>query len=95
MTRPKHALTCAAGFGWMKDAEFDFERMQAAAQSGFMNAWAAATYLVKRGVPSDWPTSSGQGGEICLERNCELQDVRLEDLRGIHPAFDQDITSRL
>jgi argininosuccinate lyase len=37
--------------GWMKTVEFDFERMQAAAQSGFMNAWAAATYLVERGVP--------------------------------------------
>ena len=38
--------------GWMKAVEFHRERMQQAAQSGFMNAWAAATYLVKRGVPS-------------------------------------------
>ena len=37
--------------GWMKAVEFDHERMQQAAQSGFMNAWAAATYLVQRGVP--------------------------------------------
>ena len=50
--------------GWMKSVEFHCEPMQRAAQSGFMNAWAAATYLVKRGVPSrtgaraDW-----QGGE--------------------------------
>ena len=38
--------------GWMKAVEFDYERMQQAAQTGFMNAWAAATYLVQRGVPS-------------------------------------------
>src|SRR5581483_2321816 len=37
--------------GWMKAAEFDYGRMRSAAQSGFMNAWAAATYLVHRGVP--------------------------------------------
>jgi len=38
--------------GWMKAVEFDYAQMNAASQSGFMNAWAAATYLVKRGVPS-------------------------------------------
>ena len=37
--------------GWMKAVEFNHERMQEAAQSGFMNAWAGATYLVRRGVP--------------------------------------------
>src|SRR5206468_940401 len=37
--------------GWMRAVEFHPERMQEAAQSGFMNAWAGATYLVRRGVP--------------------------------------------
>ena len=37
--------------GWMKAVEFNHERMQEAAQSGFMNAWAGATYLVRQGVP--------------------------------------------
>ncbi len=37
--------------GWMKAVEFNHERMQEAAESGFMNAWAGATYLVRRGVP--------------------------------------------
>ena len=37
--------------GWMKAVEFNFERMAAAAETGFMNAFAAATYLVHRGVP--------------------------------------------
>src|SRR5580765_7529674 len=34
--------------GWMQSVKFNYERMQSAADSGFMNAWAAATYLVKR-----------------------------------------------
>ena len=38
--------------GWMKAVEFDHDRMQDAAQTGFMNAWAGATYLgaARRGV---------------------------------------------
>ena len=50
--------------GWMKAAEFHRERMQEAASSGFMNAWAGATYLVKKGVPfkafarEDWKGSA-------------------------------------
>jgi argininosuccinate lyase len=44
--------------GWMTAVEFDEERMNHAAQSGFMNAWAAATYLVKRGTfLRDWRTN--------------------------------------
>src|SRR5690242_9127327 len=37
--------------GWMKEVQFDYDRMRSAAESGFMDAWAAATYLVCRGVP--------------------------------------------
>ena len=35
--------------GWMKAVEFDLERMQKAAETGYMNAFAAATYLVAQG----------------------------------------------
>jgi len=38
--------------GWMNTVEFNEAKMNQAAQSGFMNAWAAAAYLVGRGVPS-------------------------------------------
>jgi argininosuccinate lyase len=78
--------------GWMKAVEFDYERMQQAAQSGFMNAWAAATYLVQRGVPSR--VAHEQIGRIvqkCVERTCELQDLPLDELRSINPLFDQDL----
>ncbi|PYX87333.1 MAG: argininosuccinate lyase, partial [Acidobacteria bacterium] len=42
------SLKTVAGF--MRQVEFNHERMQSAAQAGFMNALAAATYLVNKGV---------------------------------------------
>ena len=78
--------------GWMRAVEFDYERMQQAAQSGFMNAWAAATYLVQRGVPSR--LAHEQVGRIvqkCTEKGCELQDLPLDEFRSVNPAFDQDL----
>ncbi len=76
--------------GFMKAVEFDFPRMNEASQSGFMNAWAAATYLVSRGVPSRLAHEQiGKAVKLCLEKNCELQDLSLDDLRGLHPAFNE------
>ena len=77
--------------GWMKSVEFHLDTMLEAAQSGFMNAWAAATYLVKRGVPSRLAHERiGRAVQMCLERNCELQDLPLQDLESLSPAFGED-----
>ena len=76
--------------GFMKAVEFDESRMSEAAQSGFMNAWGAATYLVNRGVPSRLAHEQiGKAVKLCLEKKCELQDLSLDDLRSLHPAFDE------
>ncbi len=76
--------------GWMKAVEFDHERMNDVAQSGFMNAWAAATYLVKRGVPSRLAHEQiGKAVKLCVEKQCELPDLTLEELRTVNPAFDE------
>jgi argininosuccinate lyase len=78
--------------GWMKEVEFEYAEMHQAAQSGFMNAWAVATYLVERGVPSRLAHEAvGKAIKLCLERGCELQDLGLADLQQIHGAFDQDV----
>jgi len=78
--------------GWMKDVEFQYAEMQEAAQSGFMNAWAAATYLVERGVPSRLAHEAvGKAVKLCVERGCELQDLALADFQQINGAFDQDV----
>jgi argininosuccinate lyase len=82
--------------GWMKAVEFHHERMQQAAQSGFMNAWAAATYLVQRGVPSRLAHERiGKAVQMCLERKCELKDLPLKELQSLSPAFDQDFYQSL
>ena len=70
--------------------------MHEAAQSGFMNAWAGATYLVRRGVPFRMAHEQiGKAVQTCIERNCELADLPLEELRLLNSAFDQDFYSSL
>jgi argininosuccinate lyase len=82
--------------GWMKSVEFHTDRMQQAAQSGFMNAWAAATYLVQRGVPSRLAHEKiGKAVQLCLERNCELKDLALAELQSLSPAFAADFYESL
>jgi argininosuccinate lyase len=77
--------------GWIKSVEFNHDRMQEAARSGFMNAWAAATYLVKRGVAFRIAHEQiGKAVQICMEKGCELQDLSLHELRSLNPTFAQD-----
>lgn len=82
--------------GWMKAVEFDQARMQTAAQSGFMNAWAAATYLVQRGVPFRLAHEQiGKAVQLCLEKGCELRDLPLAELRQLNPLFDEKFYASL
>src|ERR1700676_2016220 len=75
---------------FIKVTEFEHQRMSEAAQSGFMNAWAAATYLVARGVPSRIAHEQiGKAVKLCVKKNCELEDLTLEELRDLNPAFDE------
>lgn len=82
--------------GWMREVEFNYTRMQEAAQSGSLNAWAAATYLAERGVPFRLAHEKvGNAVRLCLEKGCELQELSLEELRQFSPEFEQDIYTRL
>jgi argininosuccinate lyase len=82
--------------GWMRAVEFNFDKMHEAAQSNFMNAWAAAAYLVERGVPSRQAHESvGKAVQLCLERKCNLQELALDHLQAINPAFGSDLHARL
>ena len=77
--------------GWMQAVEFDFERMKTATESGYMNAFAAATYLVRKGVP--FRIAHEQVGKaVCaaLDKKCELQDLKLDELRAIDKHFSED-----
>jgi argininosuccinate lyase len=82
-------LPVAAGF--MRDVKFNHEPMQRAAESGFMNAMAAATYLVGKGVPFRRAHEYvANAVRLCVERKCELGDLKLEELQGIAAQFDND-----
>ena len=82
--------------GWMQTVEFNEGRMNQAASSGFMNAWAAAAYLVERGVPSRLAHEAvGKAVQLAMERGCELQKLPVVDLQVIHPSFDAAFHSRL
>jgi argininosuccinate lyase len=81
---------------WMKTVEFHLDRMQDVAQSGFLNAWAAATYLVRRGVPFRLAHEQvGKAVQLCLKKGCELQGLSLQELHELNPLFDQDFFSCL
>jgi argininosuccinate lyase len=76
--------------------EFNDTRMNQAAQSGFMNAWAAAAYLVERGVPSRLAHEAvGKAVQRALELGCDLQKLPLADLQAIHPSFDAGLPTSL
>jgi argininosuccinate lyase len=82
--------------GFMNAVEFNEAKMNQAASSGFMNAWAAAAYLVERGVPSRLAHEAvGKAVALAVERGCDLQKLPLADLQAIHPSFDAGFHSCL
>ena len=82
-------LPVAAGF--MRDVKFKFDAMQRASETGFMNSMAAATYLVCKGVPFRRAHEFvANAVRLCVERKCELADLKLEELQGIAPQFEND-----
>ena len=74
--------------GFMRDVTFNYERMSGAASLGFMNAMAAATYLVGKGVAFRRAHEYvGNAVRVCLEKRCELEDLSLDELRKIAPKM--------
>jgi argininosuccinate lyase len=74
-------LEIAAGF--MRLVEFEHDRMRRACETGCMNALAAATYLVRRGVPFRQAHEIvAHAVQLCLEKHCELTELALNDLRN-------------
>jgi argininosuccinate lyase len=82
--------------GFMNTVEFDEAKMNQAASSGFMNAWAAAAYLVERGVPSRLAHEAvGKAVALAVERGCDLHKLLLADLQAINASFDAGFHSCL
>lgn len=70
---------------------FRHDRMLIAAQTGFLNAMAAATYLVHKGVPFRKAHEKvGNAVRYCLDKSCELGDLSLYELRQFGDEFGED-----
>jgi argininosuccinate lyase len=70
---------------------FNRERMSEAANKGYLNAMAAATYLVHKGVPFRTAHEKiGNAVRYALEKGVELGELSLEELRAFGPEFAED-----
>ena len=94
---PVFAATNATGITVQLLAKFTValrfreDRMRAACESGFLNAMAAATYLVYKGVPFRKAHEKiGHAVRYCLDKGCELNDLTLDELKQFGPEFEQD-----
>ena len=66
--------------------------MRQAALKGFATATDLADYLVRRGIAfRDAHEIVGQSVAYCVERNCDLADLELDELQGFSPVIDNDV----
>lgn len=71
--------------------KFRFDKMKTAAETGYLNAMAAATYLSNKGIPFRKAHEHiGNAVRLGLETNRELQHLTLDELRTISPEFGED-----
>jgi argininosuccinate lyase len=71
--------------------DFNRERMSEAAHTGYLNAMAAATYLVHKGVPFRKAHEKiGNAVRFGLEQGKELGELSLEQLRPFGEEFAED-----
>jgi argininosuccinate lyase len=71
--------------------QFSFTRMNQAAQSGYLNAMAAATYLVHKGIPFRTAHEKiGNAVRFALEKGVELGELSLDELRQFGAEFGPD-----
>jgi argininosuccinate lyase len=70
---------------------FRTQTMQRAAETGYLNAMAAATYLSNKGVPFRKAHEIvGNAVRLGLDKNLELNAITLDELRTLSPEFGED-----
>lgn len=84
---------CLALFeGMIRTMKFCRETMEKSAMKGFTNATDAADYLVGRGVP--FRDAHGIIGRLvlyCIDKQCSIEDLSIDELKAISPVFEEDI----
>ncbi|MCQ2437601.1 MAG: argininosuccinate lyase [Clostridia bacterium] len=86
----KDCLIAAAGM--LETAVFRPEVMRASATGGFINATDVADYLVNHGMP--FRDAHGVTGRLvlrCIDLNCALDDLPLDEYRKESELFEADI----
>jgi argininosuccinate lyase len=80
----------------LRNISVNESRARAAAGTGYMNATELADYLVRKGMP--FREAHEVVGRIvvqAIDRGVELQDLPLEELRGVSALIDQDVFGAL
>ena len=78
--------------GMIRTMKFRKETMERSAMKGFTNATDAADYLVGRGVP--FRDAHGIIGRLvlyCIDKQCGIEDLSIEELKEISPVFEEDV----
>ena len=78
--------------GMLGTMKFQISVMERSAKRGFTNATDAADYLVNHGVP--FRDAHGIVGRLvltCIEKECALDDLTLDEYQAISPVFEEDI----
>ena len=78
--------------GMLATMTFNKDVMASSAKNGFTNATDAADYLVNHGVP--FRDAHGIIGRVvlyCIDKGIAIDDMTLEELQDISPAFGEDI----
>lgn len=78
--------------GMVRTMKFRKDVMEKSAMTGFTNATDAADYLVGRGVP--FRDAHGIIGRLvlyCIDKQCGIEDLSIEELKQISPVFEEDI----
>lgn len=78
--------------GMVRTMTFRKDRMEKSAMKGFTNATDAADYLVGRGVA--FRDAHGIIGRLvlyCIEKQCSIEDLSIEELKAISPVFEEDV----
>jgi argininosuccinate lyase len=68
------------------------DAMRAAALQGYATATDLADYLVKKGLPfRDAHEAVAHAVRTCVDRNCDLSDLSLEEMRAFSTLIEQDV----
>ena len=78
--------------GMLATIKFNKDVMAKSAMKGFTNATDAADYLVKKGRP--FRDAHGVIGRLvlyCIDKDCSIEDLSLEELKNMSELFEDDI----